>query len=174
VARALLAHDGHDSAGDVHRAEEARGKLALDLLGRQLLEVARVEVGGVVDQHVDAAEAVNGRRDRRLGVVRAGDVELDDQEVVGLADRLGDGVGIAAGCDDRMAGGQRGLGEVDAHVTPGAGDEPRLRLSHGHHASAESAEVGVPVERVLRESPRHGPAGLRSCSWTPGAKSASS
>jgi hypothetical protein len=49
------------------------------LLGCQLLEVAGVEAGGVVDQHVDAADAVNGRLDRRLGVLGARDVELDDQ-----------------------------------------------------------------------------------------------
>ena len=65
---ALLAHDRQDGAGDVHRADEARRELPLDLLRRQLLEVARVEVGGVVDQHVDAAEAVDGGPHRRLGV----------------------------------------------------------------------------------------------------------
>src|SRR5438445_1877139 len=58
VARALLAHDGQDRAGDIHRAEEARRQLPLDLLRRQLLEVARIKGTGVVDQHVDAAELV--------------------------------------------------------------------------------------------------------------------
>ena len=45
-------------------------QLPLHLLGCQLLEVARVEAGGVVDQHVDAPEALDGRLDRRLGVLR--------------------------------------------------------------------------------------------------------
>ena len=45
------------------------GELALHLLGRQLLEEAGVEAGGVVDEHVDAAEAVDGRLDRGLGVL---------------------------------------------------------------------------------------------------------
>ena len=70
VSGALLAHDRQDGAGDVHRADEARGDLPVHLLGRELLEEAGVEAGGVVDEHVDAAEAVDGRLDRRLGVVR--------------------------------------------------------------------------------------------------------
>ena len=82
VPGALLAHDRQDSAGDVHRADQARRQLPLHLLGGQLLEVAGVEAGGVVDQHVDAAEAIDGGPDRRLGVLRARDVELDDQQVV--------------------------------------------------------------------------------------------
>ena len=129
--------------------------------GRQLLEVAGIEAGGVVDQHVDAAEAVDGRLDRRLGVLRAGDVELDDEQVVGLAEGLGDGVGVAAGGDDVVAGGQRGLGEVDAHAAAGAGDEPCLL---GGHASSkariprrwESLLIGV-----LAGSPRRCVPGLR-------------
>ena len=39
---------------------------ALDLLRRQLLEEAGKEVAGVVDQHVDAAEAVDRGLHRRL------------------------------------------------------------------------------------------------------------
>jgi hypothetical protein len=77
------------------------------LLERQLLEVTRIEIAGVVDQHVDGAEPVDGRLDRRLDLLPAGDVELDDEQVVGLADGLGDGVGVAAGGDDIVAGGQR-------------------------------------------------------------------
>src|SRR6266571_5418848 len=74
----------------------------------QLLEVAGIEVGGVVDQHVDAAEALDGGLHHCLGVGTAGDVELDDQQVVRLADGIRHGVGVAAG----------------------AGDEPNLLLSH--------------------------------------------
>jgi hypothetical protein len=36
---------------------------------------------GVVDQHVDAAESLDGCLDRSLGVLWAGDVKLDDQQV---------------------------------------------------------------------------------------------
>ena len=39
-------------------------------------------------------------------------------------------LGVAAGGDDRVAGGQGGLGDVDAHAAAGAGDEPDLLVSH--------------------------------------------
>ena len=55
----------------------ARRQLLLELLRRQLLEVAGVEAGGVVDQHVDAAKAVDGGAHRRLGVTQSRDVQLD-------------------------------------------------------------------------------------------------
>ena len=57
-------------------------QLAVQLLRRQLLEVAGVKAGGVVDEHVDAAEPVDRRSDRRLGVGAARDVQLDGQQVV--------------------------------------------------------------------------------------------
>jgi hypothetical protein len=79
VSGALSAHDRQDGAGDVHRADQARRDLPLHLLGRELLEVASVEAGGVVDEHVDAAEAIDGRTDRSLGVLGAGYVQLGDQ-----------------------------------------------------------------------------------------------
>ena len=70
MPRALLAHDRQDSAGDVHRAYEARRRqLALDLLRRQLLEVAGIKAGSIVDWHVDAAEPVNsGPHVARMGI----------------------------------------------------------------------------------------------------------
>jgi hypothetical protein len=130
VSRALLAHHGQDGAGDVHRADQSRRDLPLHLLGGRLLEVAGVEVGGVVDQHVDAAEALDGRLDRRLGVLWAGDVELDHQQVVRLAERSPDGVGVPAGGDDGLAGGGGSLGNIEAHAAAGAGNEPHLLLTH--------------------------------------------
>ena len=152
---ALLAHDRQDGAGDVHRADQARGDLPVHLLGRELLEEARVEAGGVVDEHVDAAEALDSGLDRRLGVLRAGDVEPDDEQVVRVADGLGDGVGVAAGGHDVVAGGERGLGDVDAHSAAGAGDEPGLLLGgHGVQQSADPEKVGVPVERGTGRVPQ--------------------
>ena len=162
VPGALLAHDRQDGAGDVHRADQARGDLPVHLLGRELLEEARVEAGGVVDEHVDAAEAVDSGLDRRLGVLRAGDVELDDEQVVRVADGLGDGVGVAAGGHDVVAGGERGLGDVEAHSAAGAGDEPGLLLGgHGVQQSADLEKVGVPVERATGSDSQARVAGSR-------------
>ena len=48
VPGALFAHDWQDGAGDIHRADEERPQLPLDLLRRQLLEVAGKEVAGIV------------------------------------------------------------------------------------------------------------------------------
>ena len=104
--------------------------MCVDLLGCELLEVAGVEVAGVVDEHVDPAEPFDGRGDRGLGGCRAGDVELSGEQIVVLAERLLHCVGVAAGCDDGVAGGERRLGEVDAHSAAGAGDEPYLLVSH--------------------------------------------
>ncbi len=110
--------------------------------------------------------------DGRLGVGGVGDVELDGQQVVVLAEGRGDGVGVAGGGDHRMAGGQCGLGDVDAHATAGAGDEPNLLVSHAGctsfwlmclwaprhrrctvHQTSQRGEVADPVRGVLAGTP---------------------
>ena len=100
------------------------------MLRRQLLEEAGVEVAGVVDEDVDAAEPLERRLHRRLRGCQVRDVELDDEQVVGLADGVGNGFGVAAGGDDCVAGGECGLCDVDAHPAACAGDEPHLLVSH--------------------------------------------
>ncbi len=130
MARALLAHHRQDSAGDVHRANEARRQLPLHLLRRQLLEVARVKAGSIVDQHVDAAEPVDSGPHRRLGIGAASDVQLDGQQVVRLSQGLGHAVAVPARSHDRVAGRQGGLGEIDAHATAGSSDKPNLLVTH--------------------------------------------
>jgi hypothetical protein len=72
------------------RADEVGGQLTLDLLGRQLLEVAEVAVGGVVDQHVNPPEPLDGGLHGGLRVVGTGDVELDHQHVIRLTVDLTD------------------------------------------------------------------------------------
>ncbi len=44
--------------------------------------------------------------------------------------RRADLLGVAAGGDDRVTGGQGGLGDVDAQAAAGAGDEPDLLVTH--------------------------------------------
>jgi hypothetical protein len=121
---------GRTRAGDVHRPDQAGRELPLHLLGGQLLEVAGVEVRGVIDEHVDAAKPFDGSPDSRIGLLLARNVKPDGKQVVGVADRAGDHLGVAAGGHDVVAGGQRGLGEVDAHAAPGTRDEPCPRISH--------------------------------------------
>jgi hypothetical protein len=59
-----------------------------------------------------------------------GDVELDGQQVLMGADGSADPLGVAAGGDHGVTGSQGGLGDVDAHPAPCAGDEPGLLVSH--------------------------------------------
>src|SRR6266568_6443149 len=53
--------------------------------GLYLLEEPGVEVAGIVDEHVDTAEALDGGLDGGLGVRATGDVELDDEQIVRFA-----------------------------------------------------------------------------------------
>ena len=63
LAAALPAHDRQDRSGDVQRTEEVGLHLRAELGVADLLEVAGVEVAGVVDQDVDAPEPLDGRVD---------------------------------------------------------------------------------------------------------------
>jgi hypothetical protein len=127
----------------VHLADEVRGERSVDLLRRHLLEETRLEGRGVVDEHVDALEPLDGGPHRRLGIGAAGDVELDDQEVVRPTHGPGHRVGVPAGGRHRVAGGEGGLGEVDAHATTGAGDEPDL----AHFSSLAPSRGGATSTR---------------------------
>jgi hypothetical protein len=89
-----------------------------------------MEVGGVVDQHVDTTEAIDGGLHRRLGVVGIGDVELGDQQVVGGAEGFGDCVGLTPRGDDGLAGRESSPRDVGAHAASGTGDEPHLLVTH--------------------------------------------
>ena len=64
------AHDRKGGAGDVDRTEQGGLDLRPELLRAELLEEPGVEVAGVVDQHVDPAEPVDGRLDGGLGARR--------------------------------------------------------------------------------------------------------
>ena len=88
---------------------------------------------------------------------RAGDVEPGDEQVVRVAERLGDGVGVAAGGHDVVAGGQRGLGDVDAQAAAGAGDDPGLLLG-GHDVQQSTDGEG---ESPCRERYPQGPPAAR-------------
>src|SRR5712671_520380 len=130
VPRALLAHDRQDSAGDVHRAYEARRQLALDLLQRQLLEVSGIKAGSIVDQHVNATEPVDSGPHGRLGIGAAGDVQLDGQQVARLAQDPRHGSAVPAGRHNRVTGYKGGFGEIDAHASAGSSDKPNLFVTH--------------------------------------------
>src|SRR5260370_5157794 len=60
LPRTLLAHDRKDRTGYVHRPDEACRELPFHLLRGQLLKVACIKAGGIVDEHVDCSEPING------------------------------------------------------------------------------------------------------------------
>ena len=76
------------------------------------------------------SEPFDGCLNDRLGLGGVGDVELDGQEVIVLAHGRCDRVGVAGSSDYSVTGLQCRLGDVDAHATAGAGDEPHLLLTH--------------------------------------------
>ena len=84
--------------------------------------------------------------DGRLGVGGVGDIELDGQEVILLAEAAVTSR-AAGGGDDGVAGREGGLGDVDAHATAGAGDEPNLLVSH---LAFTSSGRSVSSRRVVR------------------------
>src|SRR4029077_1771332 len=117
-------------ASHVHRAEQQCLDLIANLFGAKLLEETSVEVSCVVDQHVNAAELPDGTFDRSLSILGTGNVELRSQQVVMVANRCRDLLGIAAGRNNGVSSGQDGLRNVDAHTSACAGDEPNWL--HGH------------------------------------------
>ena len=127
---ALAAHHRKGRAGDVDRTEQGGLDLRPELLWGELLEEPGVEVARVVDQHIDPAEPVHARLDGRLGARGVGDVKSYHDEVGVCSEHEGDLLGVTAGGNDCVTGGQGGLGDVDAHAAAGAGDEPNLLLTH--------------------------------------------
>jgi hypothetical protein len=93
------------------------------VLGR-LLHRPDLGPAGVVDEHVDAAEAVERGADRGVDLVWAGDVERDGEQAVGgvEVERLG----APGGGDDVVAAGERGRRDVAPEARRAAGDEPGL------------------------------------------------
>src|SRR3954464_7608018 len=125
-AGTLGTHDGQGDAGQVGRPEQGGLDLRPEVLRADLLEEPSLEATGVVDQYVDAPEPIDGGPHRPLSGRRIGDVERHRQEVVALAQGGVDRVGVAAGGDHRVPGGQGRPGNVDAKASAGAGDEPDL------------------------------------------------
>ena len=129
-ARTLGTHLRQRSTGDVDRTEQRGLDLGAPVLGGHLLEEPGVEAAGVVHQDVEVPEPLHGCVDRGLGGCGVGDVESHGEEVLVLAEGVGDALGLAGGGDHGVAGGQRCPGDVDAQASACAGDEPYLLLGH--------------------------------------------
>jgi hypothetical protein len=82
----LLAHHRQYGTRDVHRPEQQGVDLLANLLGAQLLEEASVEVARVVDQDIDSTELGDCCGYCSLCILNAGDIELETQQVLVVAD----------------------------------------------------------------------------------------
>jgi hypothetical protein len=101
----------------VHRAEEDGLDLGAERLKGDLLDRGEVRVAGVVDHHVDAAEALDGPGDRVGRLRRVGDVERHGEKLVAVALRdAGQCVCLARGRGDLVAGGQGLFGDGPAEA----------------------------------------------------------
>jgi hypothetical protein len=123
---------GSCRASDVHWAEQQRLDLVADLFGTEFLEEAGVEVAGIVDQDVDPAELGDGGCDRGLGVLAR---RVTSSLIANRSSWWPIAAVTLAGSRpvaiNRVASGQRCLGNVEAQATACAGDEPNFLVSHG-------------------------------------------
>ena len=98
----LSAHDGKHGAGDVEWPEQVGLDLSPKIVGCDLLEETGIEVTGVVHEDVDASEASDGSLHRGSCVVRVGDIELHDEQVILLTQSFGHAFGVAPSSDDSV------------------------------------------------------------------------
>jgi hypothetical protein len=119
MAGALLQHFGRDPPGHVEEAAEVDRDDRRVILVRIAGEGLRNEDAGVVDQAVDAAEALERLRDDSFGRLGIGDVAGDSQNVRirGRLDRTGVGddaiIAIAISLDQFRADALRCAGDND-------------------------------------------------------------
>jgi hypothetical protein len=139
MARALLAHDGQDGAGDVYRADEGRRQLPLDLLRRQLLEVTRIEGRALL-----TSTSMRPKRSTAARTACSASSVLVTSSLTASRSSAWPTASATASrlrpvATNRVAGGQGSLGELQAHAPPSAGDEPDLLVGHSSSKQARTA-----------------------------------
>jgi len=80
VAAALGAQRRQHGAGDVDEAEHIGAELRLELLRRAFLKRAEQRIAGIVDQHFDPPEPLDGGLGRCGRLVGLGDVERHGEQ----------------------------------------------------------------------------------------------
>ena len=124
MAAALLAQHRQRRLGDVDDAEEVGVDLGAEVVGVDVLDRGEVRVAGVVDDDVDAAEALAAGGDRGLRGGGVGDVEGEGEDLVGVGgDEVVELLGPAGGGDELVAGVEDGLGDRAAEAAARAGEE---------------------------------------------------
>jgi hypothetical protein len=99
-ARSLTSHHRDGRLGQVHDAKEIGLKLGAEVLHGRVLDRGKVPIAGVVDQHIEAAEDVNGQLDGRDRRTLIGDIQRDGAHVVAVTlNQIGERLWIAGGGD---------------------------------------------------------------------------
>ena len=124
MTRTLPAHVRQHRAGDVEQAEHVGGIELLGLLCARFLDRAQQAVAGIVDQHIDPAERLDGGADGLMCLGFLGDVQLDGQQAVVLAELLGDVGRIAGGGNHAVAAFQSRLRDPCPEPARCPRDEP--------------------------------------------------
>jgi hypothetical protein len=114
-----------DGLGEGDGAEEHRVHERPQVAHVDLLDGSHRAVTGVVDEHVDGAEALERRRHGSVDVLGAGDVQRGGQHPLGRGrDKVVECLRAAGGGDHAVAGPQRRAGELAAEARGAPRDEP--------------------------------------------------
>ena len=118
------AHVRQDGARDVQQAEDIGFVQAPHFIGTGFFHRAQQTVTGVVYQHVDASEVLDGSLGDRNALCFVGDVEGDGQQTGLIAKTLSDAAGIPGGGNHGVTVGQCSGGDFCADTARSARDEP--------------------------------------------------
>lgn len=131
--------------------EEVGGHCAVKGFEGLVFEGADLDDAGVVDKYVDAAEVIDGVLDEAGGLDGIGEVDGDEQDVVGRADGSATQEGLASGGelvvaargeDEFCSGATVALGKPEAKAARASGDEDHLGFSVFTLGSAGAKGVG--------------------------------
>lgn len=132
MPRAPRPHAGQDRARHGEQAEHVGVEHGAYLAVVTLLHRCLVAITGVVDQHVDTAEAPDRSRHGRGDLRVVGDIQVQHQAAVAMALRqVGHPALVACRQHGARAARQHTAGEFAAEAGGASGDEPDRGISGG-------------------------------------------
>src|SRR5260370_14056977 len=121
----MAAHDRDGRLGQVHDGKEIGLKLGAEILNGRVLDRSKVPIAGVVDQHIEAAEDVNGQLDGRHRRTLIGDIQRDGAHVVAVTlNQIGELLWITGGGDQLVASCEDALSDRPTQPPSASGDQP--------------------------------------------------